>query len=423
MHRHTLRSVFSLGFTVGLLLGLGVRASLADDWPGWRGPLRSGVTADRGAPLTWSATDNIRWKTPLVGIGISNPVVCGDRVFLTAAEGRDQGEVLVLCFDRDTGDIRWRRKLWGTAPSTFYYPKSGLATPTPVTDGERLWVFFSTGDLFCFDLDGGLLWQRALAKEYGPFENRFAASSSPLLFQHKSPHDTLILQCDHYGPSYLLAVESRTGANRWKAERPDVWLSWSSPQLIPVGGRFELLVSGSERLDGYDPVTGLKLWTVKGLARECVPTPLVHDGRAFVVSGPNGAHMAVEPGGKGDVTGTHVKWRSDKGTSFVPSGIIVNDRYYLADDKGIATCFRCDTGEILWRKRLHGKITASPVSFDGKILFTNEQGSTLVLDATRPDYEEIARNDLAEDVFASPAIAQGYLFFRTTKHLVCVGKR
>ncbi len=387
-----------------------------ENWPGWRGPLRNGVTTDTGVPTQWSPTEGVLWKTPLVGTGISNPVVWNDRVFITAAEGRDQSELHVLCLDRDSGQVRWHQRLWGTAPTVFYYPKSGLASPSPITDGKRLWAFFGTGDVFCFDLDGGLLWQRALADEYGPFENRFAAASSPLLWG-----ESVILQCDHYGASYLIALDGQSGANRWKSERPEVWLSWSSPQIVPVGQQFELVVSGSEKLDGYNPVTGQRLWTVRGMVRECVPTPLWANGLIYAVSGPNGAHLAIRPGGRGDVTDTHVAWRHDRGTSFVPSAIIVGNRYYLADDKGIASCMSTATGEILWRKRLGGKFTASPVSADGKLFFTSESGSTLVLDANAAEYVEIARNEMGADVYASPAISQGRMFLRTSGHLVCIG--
>jgi outer membrane protein assembly factor BamB len=412
------RSTIWRYFLAWLLLPATVPAARAENWPGWRGPERSGVTTDTGVPTAWSPTERVLWKTPLPGTGLSNPIVWEDRVFLTAAEGREQGELHVFCFDRDSGRVRWHKRLWGTAPTVFYYPKSGLAGPTPITDGKHLWAFFGTGDLFCFDLDGGLLWQRALADEYDPFENRFAATSSPLLFG-----DTVILQCDHYGASYVLAIEGATGANRWKSDRPEAWLSWSSPQLVGAGDHTELLLSGSEKLDGYDPIDGRRLWTVRGLQRECVPTPVAGAGLVFVESGPNGDHLAVKPGGSGDVTDTHVVWRNDRGTSFVPSPIVVGPRYYLADDRGILSCLATTDGELLWRKRLTGKFTASPVAADGKLFFTNETGETFVVDAESAEYRELSRNELGEDVYASPAVSQGRMFVRTTKHLICLGAK
>jgi outer membrane protein assembly factor BamB len=373
------------------------------------------VTSDTGVPETWSATEHVLWKTPLSGKGTSNPVVWENRVFLTESLGRDQSELHILCFSRDTGGLLWRQKLWGTAP-TLFYAVSGMASPSPVTDGEHLFAFFGTGDVFCFDLDGNLIWQRALADEYGAFENRFGASSSPLVFE-----DLLILQCDHYGESYVIALDKRTGATRWKTDRAGNWLSWSSPTMISAGDHHELVLSGSEKLDGYDPKTGERLWTVRGLSRECVPTPVIGDGFLIAVSGPNGAHFAVKPGGKGDVTDSQVLWKNERGTSFVPSAILVGPRYYVADDKGVLTCFDADGGKLRWRKRLDGKFTASPVSAEGKIFFTNETGQTVVIDAARDEYTELAQNELGEDVYASPAISQGRFFVRSAKHLICIG--
>jgi len=391
---------------------------LAENWPGWRGPERTGVTKDSGTPITWSATENVLWKTPLPGTGTSNPVVWNDRVFVTASEGREQGELHVICFDRDSGKERWHQKLWGTVPTLFYYAKSGMASSSPVTDGRHLWASFGSGDVFCFDMEGGLVWQRALADEFGAFENRFGASSSPLLFE-----DSVILQCDHYGASYVIALDGATGVNRWKTDRPGVWLSWSSPQLVPVGDRFELVVSGSEKLEAYDARSGEWLWKVRGLSRECIPTPVLSQGLLLAVSGPNGTHLAIKPGGKGDVTDSHVVWRNERGTAFVPSAIAVGERYYLVDDKGILSCFEAPSGKLLWRKRLGGRYTASPVSADGKLFLTDEAGSTLVLDATQAEYQELSRNEIGEEVYASPAISQGRFFLRTGRQLVCVGTK
>jgi outer membrane protein assembly factor BamB len=293
-----------------------------------------------------------------------------------------------------------------------------MASPSPVTDGRHVFAFFGTGDVVCVDFEGGLIWQRSLASEYGAFENRFAASSSPLLYR-----DLLLLQCDHYGASYLLAIDKATGADRWKTDRPDAWLSWSSPQLAPTsdGELHELLVCGSHRLDAFDPLTGEKLWTVRGLARECVPTPLFAEGLIYATSGPNGLTFCVRPGGRGDVTDTHVVWTSPQGVPFVPSAILVGDYYYLVDDKGIGTCLDARTGQRVWRKRFGGAFTASPVAGDGKLYFCDEEGGTLVIASGTKNYRELARNQLDEPIYASPAISQGRLFLRTAGHLVCVG--
>ena len=404
------------GFLILIVAG-GNAATRADNWPGWRGPARNGVSPEEHVPGKWSPEQGIAWKTPLPGTGSSQPVIWNDRIFVTASDGPRHETLYILCLDRDSGKILWQQRLWGTAPTGYFPGKSSMATPTSITDGRRLFTFFGTGDVFCFDLDGRLQWQRSLASEYGEFENRFAHSSSPLLYG-----DSLILQCDHYGSSYLLAVDPATGANRWKKDRPECWLSWSSPQLVPVGeGKPpELVLSGSEKLDGFDPQTGDKLWTIRGMLRECIPTIVYGHGLAIAVSGPKGPTLAIKPGGRGDVTDTHVKWRTNRGGPYVPSGILVGDRYYVADDQGIGTCLDAHNGKVLWQKRFRGAFTASPVATAGKVYFVSEDGETLVLDATVPEYKELARNSLGETVYASPAISQGRLYLRGAKHLYSI---
>ena len=392
-------------------------ATNAENWPGWRGPARSGVTSDRGAPLHWSPKQNVAWKAHLPGAGSSNPIVWGNRVFVTASEGPRHDELHLVCLTLDTGKLLWDLRLWGTSPTLYHATKSSMASPSPVTDGEHVYAFYGTGDVFCVDLDGRLQWQRSLSGEYGPFENRFAASSSPLLVE-----DLLVVQCDHYGASYVVAVDKRTGANRWKADRPDAWLSWSSPQLATdtKRSRTELIIAGSERIDAYEPQTGSKLWTLGGLTRECIPTPVVAQNMIFAVSGPRGTSYAIEPGGRGNLDRSHAKWMSTRGTPFVPSAIVVGDYYYLVDDRGIGTCLDARTGKQLWRKRFGGNVTASPVSAEGRIYFVNEDGSTLVIEGGLPAFEELARNEIGEPVYASPAIAAGRLLIRTVENLWCL---
>lgn len=396
-----------------------VSPARADNWPGWRGPDRSGVTADRGAPVSWSATAGVQWKAPLPGIGSSNPIVWDKFVVCTSSDGVAHQDLHVLCLDRDSGRQLWHVRLWGTAPTLHHETKSSMATPSPITNGRHIFAFFGTGDVFCLDFSGSLVWQRSLAAEYGAFENRFAASSSPLLFG-----DTVIVQCDHFGASYLVAIDQQTGANRWKVDRPEAWLSWSSPIIarVPQSNREELILCGSEKMDAFEPRSGERLWTLRGMARECIPTPVVGRGLVFAVSGPNAATFAVRPGGSGDVTESHVVWSSTRGNPYVPSAILVGEHYYIVDDHGIGTCLDAATGKPLWRKRLGGDFTASPVAAEDWIYFTNESGTTLVIRADSDKYEELAKNTIDEPVFASPAISSGRIFLRSASHLWCLGR-
>jgi outer membrane protein assembly factor BamB len=196
--------------------------------------------------------------------------------------------------------------------------------------------------------------------------------------------------------------------------------------LVPVTGsdRQEFVVSGSQKIEGYDPATGKKLWTVDGMRRECIPTPLFANGLIYAASGPKGPSMAIRPGGRGDVSNTHVLWRNTRGAPFVPSAILVGQNYFLIDDQGIGTCLNLSDGKSRWQKRFGGKFTASPVVAEGRVYFCDEAGVTTVIDGAKNEYTELAKNDVGEPIFASPAISQGCLFLRTVKHLICIdGKK
>jgi outer membrane protein assembly factor BamB len=393
-------------------------ANAAEPWSGWRGSDRSGWSRETELPQRWSADQGIRWKATLPGHGTSSPIIWESDVIVTAADGIKQSDLHIICLRNADGSERWHLRLWGTAPTLHHGSKSDMATPTPVTDGRRVFALFGTGDVLACDADGGLLWHRSLAAEYGPFENRFGHTSSPLLVDN-----LLIVQCDHYGDSYLLAIEAQTGRDCWRIERPGIWHSWSSPQLVgnPQTGETELVVCAAERIDGFRIATGEALWTARGLQRECIPTPVIGQGLLLAVSGPNGATFAIRPGGRGDVTDSHIVWQSRRGVPFVPSPVVVDDCYYLVNDQGIATCLDVQSGQMHWQSRLSGAFTASPIAGDGKIYFSNEDGETTVV-KTGNEFVELSRNTLGEPVYvyASGAISQGCVYLRTPTGLVCI---
>ena len=385
----------------------------ASNWPGWRGPNGDGVSTETNLPVKWSATKGIRWKVELPGKGISTPVIWENRLFVTSSSGAYHNELHVLCLDRRDGSTLWHQRFEGTTAAGFVQARTSMANPTPVTDGKLVWVFFGTGDFYCLDMRGNLLWNRALVREYERFQNRFGMSSSPVLVG-----GMVILQCDHRGRSYLIAMNGHTGENVWKTHRAE-HLSWTTPLVTLVGGRRELIVCGTYQVKGYDPSTGHELWVARGLKRDTVPTAVAGDGLVFAVSGHGGATLAIRAGGLGDITDTHIVWKSRRGSPFIPSPLLLDGLYYMIHDKGVATCLHAKTGKLAWRKRLGHSFTASPVAGDGKLYFIGENGTVTVMAADTRG-RVLSRNRLGEPVFSSPAIAYGDIFVRGAQHLFCI---
>ncbi|MCI0456358.1 MAG: PQQ-binding-like beta-propeller repeat protein [Gemmataceae bacterium] len=386
--------------------------ALAANWPGWRGPEASGISPERGLPVEWSRTSNVRWKVPVRGAGVSSPVVWGDRIFLTASEGRLNDRLHVYCHHRADGRLLWHTRLFGSAPTDLYAP-GGMAVPTPTTDGERLYCLFGTGDLACLDLEGRPVWVRCLAEEYGPFRNRWGMGTSPILVG-----DMLVVQVDHWSQSYLLAVDARTGANRWKTDR-DSAVNWTSPLAVKTKGGTQIVAVGTHRATGYDARTGKELWHVTGLHQQCIPSPVAESDLVFIASGEG--TLAVRLDGKsGDVTKSNVVWNSRKISPFVPSPGVYRGLVYVVADKGIVTCLEAATGKQVWKERLGEQYHASVVAGDGKLYFASKEGVVRVVQAG-PTFRLLAANDLGEPLIASPAISDGQIFLRGEKHLFCIG--
>src|SRR6516225_8157905 len=270
----------------------------AENWPGWRGPTGMGISTETQLPVEWSSTKNIRWKVELHGAGVSAPVVWGERVFLTASDGRLNDQLHVFCYHRKDGKLLLHSRFFGTAPSDLFAP-GGMAVPTPVTDGKHLFTLFGTGDLMCLDFAGKPVWIRSLAQEYGPFRNRWGMGTSPILVG-----DNLIVQVDHWSQSYLLCVDAKTGANRWKTDR-DASVNWSSPVAVKFKDHDELIVLGTYRAMGYDLNTGSERWQVRGMGMQCIPSPIVEGNILVAASGEN--TMAIKLDGKsGNLTDSNV---------------------------------------------------------------------------------------------------------------------
>jgi outer membrane protein assembly factor BamB len=386
-------------------------ASETANWPGWRGD-GSGVSREQNLPQYWSADAGVVWKTTLPGEGNSSPVVWGDRIFLTASMNGGTNR-LVLCLDRNDGHVVWQRDLPGVqAPET--HVKNGYASPTPVTDGERVYAFFDSPGLVALDMDGKPLWTRDL----GPFKNSYNMAASPVLCG-----DLVIQCCDQDQGSFCAAFDRKTGDERWRAPRPKMSRQFATPLSITVDGKPQLVVNG-ETVIAYNPADGNELWSCRGMRPNVTPSA-VWDGRwVYAVSGRNGPALAIDPRGAGDVTETHVRMQVSSGGPYVPSPLALPAGLLLPGDDGKLRLIGAD-GQVLSELRIPGHFSASPTAGGGVVYWPNEKGQVAVVriagEAPAPRLERVAVNETGGACLASPAIAGGKLFLRTDKALLCIG--
>jgi outer membrane protein assembly factor BamB len=446
--------------TVAVVLGLFIHVH-ADHWPQWRGPLASGVSPEQGLPVRWSDTENVAWKAPLIGLGISSPIVWGERVFVTSQRGSgvvrpgprlvqsgnaaDAGErplgasvsgsatgglragasakaggnvvFLVSAFDRASGRSAWQFELPAEGPLPSVHEKHNLASPSPAADGERVYAWFATGQIAAIDHSGKLAWKKHLGAEYGPFEINWGHGSSPVVFK-----DQLILLCYHEPRSYLLSLDARTGAVRWKVDAPQGVTSYSTPLVVDAGGRNEIVVNSSTGVSGHDLASGQRLWHVEETNRFPIPMPLFYDGTIYTSRGYRSSpFMAIKPGGKGNVAASHVTWRVPSGAPYVSSIVHYDGLIYMTGDVGVLTVIDAKTGERIHQERLGGVYSASPVAGDGKVYLPSEDGETIVVAAGRAP-KVLARNRLSARQLASPAISGGRLFIRSDDAIYAITK-
>jgi outer membrane protein assembly factor BamB len=422
-------------------------ASAAGDtnWPQWRGPEGSGVSAERNLPEEWGETKNVRWKTPLPGKGHSSPVVWDKRVFVTTAvegavvpgaksathtiEGQEwkhpdsvgadrKHTFKVIALDRDSGRILWEQTAWEGTPYDDRHRKGSYAAATPTTDGKMVYAYFGAEGLYAYDVSGKLAWKAAIGK-VGTLG--MGAATSPVLFEN-----LVIVQADEEEGknSAIVAFDKKTGKEVWRTPRK-IQVSWATPLLVNTGKRTELIASGTESVISYDPATGKELWRSKGLESNAIPSPVATMGHDMVVVStgfPAKLAYAVRLGASGELKETDIVWKYTKGTAYVPSPILYGDYIYLLTDKGIMTCLDARTGEVKYeggRTPVPATFTASPVAFDGKIFLTSEDGDTFVIKAG-PKHEVVRTNSLGEPVYASPAMAGGKIFIRGEKNLYAI---
>jgi outer membrane protein assembly factor BamB len=399
------------------LLGLISTSARAGDWPQLRGPDGQGHAEEPGLPVLWDSARNVAWKAALPGSGWSSPIVWKGRVYLTAAvpqaPGRAGGLSLrALSLDARTGKILWDREVFhqpaGSAP---IHPKNSHASPTPLTDGERLYVHFGHQGTACLSLDGRLIWSnRELT--YAPVHGN---GSSPILCD-----DVLVFSCDGGDKRFVAALDRTTGKVRWKANRPGQPsrnFSFSTPLLIEYQGRKQVVSPASDMVLAYDPATGKELWKVRYSGYSVIPRPVFGHGLVFVSTGfDSPTLLAIRPDGTGDVTDSHVAWKTKKGAPLTPSPLLAGDELYLLSDGGTLTCLDARGGTEHWHERIGGAYSASPLYAGGKIYVQSEEGvGTVIAAGTR--FKQLGRSSLGERSLASPAAADGALFIRTEKHL------
>ncbi len=418
----TVRDRDLFGATLFAVIILASVPGAADEWPTWRGPNLNGIAAVGQTPPTgWSETKNIVWKTPVPGRGHSSPTIVGDRVFLTSADERSQTQA-VLSFDRKTG-----RQLWLTPVNQGNFParihnKNTHASPTVVSDGERLYASFCNHNLVqlvALSLDGKILWSES-AGAYRPKQYEYGYAPSPVI-----SGDTVIVASESDTGSFLAAFRTSNGKEVWRTPRPNR-ISYSSPVVARVANRDQLLISGCDLVSSYDPATGKPFWSAPGTASATCGTMIWEGDLVFASGGyPKKETICIKADGSGTVL-----WRNQE--KCYEQSMLVHDGYvYAINDGGIALCWKADTGREMWKSRLPGgAVSASPVLANGNVYISNERGTSFVFKATPEQFVAVAQNQLGDEAFASPAIVDGRIYQRVAssarggrqEFLYCIGQ-
>ena len=408
--------------TCAATIGIFPRSARAENWPVWRGPRLDGTSVEKNVPVHWSGSgatgpSNLLWKTELPGNGHASPIVWQNRVFTVAVLPDEEARVL-LCFDRDNGKRLWQATVVRSSLERKHSLNSH-ASSTPATDGSQIYVAFLDRQemvVAAYDFEGRQKW---LVRP-GGFTSMHGFCSSPILFEEK-----IIVNGDHDGDSYLVALDRRTGKTLWKVPRENKTRSYCVPLIRELSGRTQMILSGDKCVASYDPRNGRRHWLIDGPTEQFVASVVYNEGAGllFVTGGyPEHHILAVKPDGTGNITGTDkIVWRTNRGVSYVPSPISEGDYFLVVSDSGVAHCFEAKSGKIAWQERM-GEHHASLVSANGLVYFLNDNGVTHVV-RPGPAYDLVARNELGERTFASPAISDGRLLLRGDHHLFCIGNK
>jgi outer membrane protein assembly factor BamB len=377
----------------------------AADWLQFRGTDGTGVAADAKPPVKFSATENVAWKMPLPGRGVCGPIVIGDRVVVTASSGPVKEDKLhVLCFDAKSGKQLWHRQFWATG-RPYHHPTSSNAAPTPASDGQRIFAFYSSNDLVCLDLEGNLVWYRGLAFDWPKAGNDVGMSSSPIVIG-----DTVVVQAENQGDSFAAGFDTATGETRWRVNRPAA-ANWVSPgALRGAGGKNAVLLQSAEGLTAYDAKSGEQLWKYD-VACAGIPSVTAAGDRIFLPA--NGITLLSATA---DATSPTLVWDSNRLAPGNASPVIFEDKVYLLTRVGVLTCGDAKTGDLLWQERLKGTFWATPVIANGHAYCVNQDGQCLVVKLGEKG-ETVHTAEMGEGFLGTPAVAHDALYLRGDKHL------
>jgi outer membrane protein assembly factor BamB len=412
-------------------------AAAKRNWHQWRGPLACGASPTADPPLTWSEGENVKWKVRIPGDGSSTPVVWEDRVFVLSAQATDKPadvkpevhpdaktlppdvfyRFLVLCLDRSSGKVLWQRTACEAVPQEGHHPSHTYAGSSPITDGERVYAFFGSRGLYCYDLAGELLWQR----DFGQMRTRYGwgEAATPALYGK-----TLVVPWDQEDQSFVAALDAASGEELWRKDR-DEPTGWATPLIVPFGDKTQVILNGTNRARSYDLATGQLLWECGGQTVNAIPSPVRHGDKAICMSGYRGYFACAIPlDATGDVTDSDaVAWRHHRGTPYVPSPLLYEGLlYFTRANSAILSCLEADTGEIVYEfERLSdlSSLYASPSAAAGKVYVTDRDGVTMVLKHGR-EFEVLAVNRLDDPIDASPVPVGKSLLLRGRQHLYCI---
>ncbi len=384
----------------------------ADDWPAWRGPLGNGVSAETDAPMKWSASENIAWKTAIPGKGRSSPIVSGGRVFVTTGVEEDQSR-RVICIDRNDGKILWSVSVHH-GPGGKMHLDNTMASSTPAADGERVFAAFVDDQgmkVVALDYDGRIVWE----KSPGTFFSNHGFAASPVIYQ-----DGVIVNGHQDGTAFVVMLDRKSGDEIWRYTPAVNQRSFSTPVLTRFEGQDQLILTGAQQTVGLNPATGELLWNAAGPSEKFVCTPSVGHGMVFSFGGsPSKKSLAVRLGGTGDVSETHVAWRNERAMPYVPSPLLAGDYLHIITDLGVYSCIEPVTGKVLHTARAFGSTYSSPVAVGDRIYMFEDIGRCTIFE-NRPGFHVLAKNSLDEEVYSTPAVSNGQLFVRTTTAIVCI---